>query len=142
MARSELTTRLACGAVMALAAASPGWFLWKHYLPLAAVFLACGFGFGAWLVGGAVARRRSIVRIAFNGAAAAALSFPIIGFFVGLGKPCLDAGLAVGPSCASLDSGIARAATLLIEEAAKSMIPVMLLGGIAGMAAARLARWT
>lgn len=131
--------RAIAAAVMATAAAAPGWLLWKDYSPLLAVFLACGGGFGAWLVGGAIARGGGPARVAFNGALAALLSFPIIGFFVGLGEACVGGPLR--RDCLSLEGATERMVGLVVDEAARSAAPVALIGAVAALGAARLARW-
>lgn len=130
--------RVVAGVVLAIAAAAPGWFLWKHYLPLLAVFALCGIVFGGWLVGGAVARGRSPWRVAANGALAALLSFPIVGFFVGLGEACL--GGALTTECLSIDSGMRKTIELIQEEALKSVGPVALVGALAALLSLRATR--
>lgn len=131
----QLAPRLCAGVVMALAAAAPGWFLWKHFPPLLIVFLGCGLLIGGALVGGALAGRRGATLTAARGAATALLCFPVIGFFVGFGEACVGDGLSV--ECVSVEAGLARMTSLIVEEAAKSVAPVALVGA----GAALLARW-
>lgn len=138
MATRGIAPRLYGGAAMALAAAAPGWFLWKHFPPLLGVFLACGLLLGGWLVGGAIAANRARWRVAAMGAATALLSFPIIGFAIGLGEDCRETGLAF--ECLSLDGAAAKTATLVIDEAQKSLAPVAVFGALAGVVADALWR--
>ena len=131
----QLAPRLCAGAVMALAAAAPGWFLWKHFPPLLIVFLGCGLLIGGAMVGGALASNRSAKLIALRGAATALLSFPVVGFFVGFGEACVGGGL--NGDCVSVAGGLSRMVSLVVEEAAKSVAPIALVGALAAL----LARW-
>ena len=132
------SARIVAGIVMAAAAATPGWFLWKHYPPLLIVFLLCGALLGGWLVGGAIGRGRNLARVAANGAAAALLSFPIVGFAVGLGMDCV--GRALAADCLSIERGLDEMTALIVAEAPKSVLPVAFLGALAALAAAFLFR--
>lgn len=128
-----ITIRAVAGGVMALAAAAPGWFLWKYFPPFLIVFLGSGLLIGGWLVGGALVRGRGWGGCALMGALTALLSFPVVGFFYGFGEGCVDTGLAL--SCLSLEGGIAKTGQLIIDEAAKSVLPVALVGALAGLLA-------
>lgn len=124
--------------VMALAATAPGWFLWKHYTPLALAFLGAGGVFGAVFVGGALASGRGLGRTALGGALAALASYPVIGFAVGLGEACLRDPNA--DACLSIARGGERMWTLIRDEAMVSAPPVALFGALAGVCAALIWR--
>lgn len=132
-----LTIRAVAGLVMALAAAAPGCFLWKYFPPFLIVFLGSGLLIGGWLVGGALARGRGWRGAALMGALTALLCFPVVGFFYGFGEGCVDSGLAL--SCLSLEGGVAKTGQLIIDEAAKSVLPVALVGALAGLLARAVA---
>lgn len=138
MATIAMAPRIYGGAVMAAAAAAPGWFLWKHFPPLLGVFLACGLILGGLFVGGAIASRRGRWRVAAMGAITALLSFPIIGFAVGLGESCRETGLAL--DCLSMRGAVEKTTSLVLDEAQKSLGPVAVFGAFAGLAADALWR--